>query len=301
MDGTWKFARRRRGGVAIGLAGLIAVLALTGCAGSGAGPRHDPLQEPTVSLAEIRSQRLAAPAEPYWPFQLAAQQWAAGAGELARANLDTALTLDPDYAPAAALLAKIQYEAGEYEAGAERLQSYLDRNAEAPDALRVALALHLQALAEPERAASVLAACGEQNGPVRTARACAVLQSDDFAAGLPLAEAAVADNPRSAANHNNLGISLLYAGQPVAARESFQRALEIDPGLPGALYNLAIVENFYFFDRAAGRDYFQRYQQAAHNRPPADPDELGALLANPADGVGTQAALTAAAAGGSHD
>ena len=81
-------------------------------------------------------------------------------------------------------------------------------------------------------------------------------------------------NPRSAANHNNYGICLLYAGDPRGAREAFRKALEIDPELPGALYNMAIVEATYFFDEASGRAYFARYRQLASD----DPDDLATLL-----------------------
>jgi hypothetical protein len=60
----------------------------------------------------------------------------------------------------------------------------------------------------------------------------------------------------------------------VEAREHFKNALSIDDEMPGALYNMAIVEAFYFFDEAAGREWFARYKKVATD----DPDDLVARL-----------------------
>ncbi len=284
MSSTLKSALNRSKPIAFSLVAFFAAGLLAGCSSTGVGPRNGP----AVDLAAVQAQRALAPDEPYWPFQQAQENWRQGQLDLARAHLDTALTLDPDYAPAAALLSRLQFEAGQYGQATVLLRAFIMRNPEAPDALRVALALNLQALAEPERSAEVLATCHDQSGPVRTAQAFVQLQGDDFESSLPDVRATVEANPHSAANHNNHGIALLYAGRPGEARDAFLRALEIDPELPGGLYNLAIVENFYFFDRVAGQDYFQRYQTAMGNRPAADPDDLGVILANP---VGAQALL----------
>ncbi len=275
--------------IAFVLAALFAASILSGCSGTGAGPQDDPTAGHRVDLAAAQAQRALAPDEPYWSFVQGKEFWRQGQLDVARAHLDTALTTDPDYAPAAALLSRIEFEAGQYEMAAELLGGFIARNPDAPDPLRVALALNLQALAEPERSAEILAACADQSGSVRTAQAYVQLQGADFESSLPAVQAVVEANPNSAANHNNHGIALLYSGQPEEARAAFLRALKIDPDLPGGLYNLAIVENFYFFDRAAGQDYFKRYQTAMGNRPAADPDDLGAILANP---VGVQALLT---------
>ena len=76
-------------------------------------------------------------------------------------------------------------------------------------------------------------------------------------------------------NHNNWGIAQLYAGEPKAARKSFLTASKMDPELPGPLYNLAIVDRFYFFDEEAARDWFRRYRKLSDE----DPDGLAEILA----------------------
>ncbi len=289
MSPSLKSAIFRANPIAFVLVALFAASILTGCSGTGVGPQDDPTAGHAVDLAAVQAQRALAPDEPYWSFLQAEEYWRRNQPDLARAHLDTALTINPDYGPAAALLSRIEFEAGQYETAVALLREFIARNPDAPDPLRVALALNLQALAEPERSAEILAACHDQSGSVRTAQAFVQLQGAGFESSLPVVRAVVEANPNSAANHNNHGIALLYAGQPAEARAAFLRALEIDPDLPGGLYNLAIVENFYFFDRAAGQDYFQRYQTAMGNRPAADPDDLGAILANP---TGAQALLT---------
>ncbi len=294
-------------GIALGLGLLPAVMILSGCSGSGSGTAFGRQDDPTVTIDMVQKNRSLAPDEPYWPYRLA--RWNLGAGDAysARAYLDTALVLDPDYAPAAALLSKVQYDSGQYEQAAFLLREFLDRNPGAPDALRVALALNLQALEDPEQSEVILAGCRDQSGPVQTARTYAHLQGEDFQVSLQLARAALEDNPDSAPNHNNLGISLLYAGKPVEARQAFNRSLEIDPELPGALYNLAIVENFYFFDLESSRESFLRYRAATRNRPLMDPDNLGMMLGISTSTAGNtaldsqQASLFPTSQGGGHE
>jgi Tfp pilus assembly protein PilF len=89
---------------------------------------------------------------------------------------------------------------------------------------------------------------------------------------LSTAQKALDDDKHSAANHNNYGIALLVAGRPFEARDEFRAALDLNDGLAGALYNMAIVESFYFFDDAAGRDWYTRYLRVDS----ADPDNLKA-------------------------
>ncbi|HVS03954.1 MAG TPA: tetratricopeptide repeat protein [Thermoanaerobaculia bacterium] len=53
--------------------------------------------------------------------------------------------------------------------------------------------------------------------------------------------ALVAAEPYSAPVHNDLGNLLLLAGEPVAAKDAYQRALELDPDLASAHFNLALL------------------------------------------------------------
>ncbi len=292
-----KTARSTVRNVALGLivTGLIALLA--GCAATGSRSGD----HPAFAWDQMQAERQAAPLEPYWPYRMAEGYQASGNTAAAHAQLDTALTLSPNYVPAIILLSQLHYDGGQYESAVALLQEALANQTEQPDVLRVALALNLQALGEPDQAADVLANCDKQSGPTNTARIAVMLQSEDFQSSLPAAQAAVAANPQSAANHNNLGISLLYAGHATEARTAFLKALELAPELPGALYNLAIVENFYFFDRDTSQDYFERYQTAARRQPAPDPDDLASILDGAETGLGAQALLSEPAKGGAYE
>jgi Flp pilus assembly protein TadD len=99
------------------------------------------------------------------------------------------------------------------------------------------------------------------------------LRGEHFAESLDVARKALDARP-SAVNHNNYGIAQLYAGDPESARESFLRAHELDGELPGPLYNLAIVDWFYFFAADDARDWFARYRKLASD----DPDGLAEVF-----------------------
>jgi Tfp pilus assembly protein PilF len=85
----------------------------------------------------------------------------------------------------------------------------------------------------------------------------------------------VRDDPKSGACRNNYGITRLRAGDPAAAREALQAAIQIDPRLPGPYYNLAILEKYYALDDAAAERSFGQYWERSH----ADPDRLAQALA----------------------
>ena len=223
-----------------------------------------------LELARIEMQ--ANPQEPYWPFRMGELYVAADSINLAATHLHSALGIDPGYAPAAALLSKLYYDAGLFEDGIDLLDGFLGANANAPDELRVALALHLEALGELDRAHEVLDGC---SGDVSAAQTFVTLRGDEIQPVLDTAKLALEANPKSAANHNNYGIALLHAGRPVEARKAFLKALDIDDKHPGALYNMAIVEAFYFFDEKAGHEWFEKYRKYASD----DPDDLATRFA----------------------
>jgi tetratricopeptide (TPR) repeat protein len=227
-----------------------------------------------AALAATQAKMHSAPNEPYWPFHRGELYAALDSTTQAISNLQAALTVDPEYAPAAALLSKLYYDTERYEEAVPLLEDFLSRNNDAPDALRAALALHLEAVGNVDRAQAVLNDCSASSKEARAARTFVSLRGDDMQSALDAAKLALEDDPRSAVNHNNYGIALLFAGRPVEARDAFSDALELNDRLPGALYNMAIVEAFYFFNEEAGRRWFERYKKYADK----DPDDLETLF-----------------------
>jgi tetratricopeptide (TPR) repeat protein len=245
---------------------------LPGFGDKGASGRVDVKPEQVVDeLSSARTHMQLAPREPYWPFRMGELYAASDSAAQAVSFLNAALTVDPSYAPAAVLLSRIYYDAKMHAQAVSLLDDFLAHNAAAPDAVRAALALHLEALGEIDRAQSVLSACASESRDAHVARTMIALRGSDATAALAAARQAL-DADQSAANYNNYGIALLYAGRPLEARDAFGKALDLNEQLPGALYNLAIVETFYFFDEATGREWFARYRQYASE----DPDNLKA-------------------------
>jgi tetratricopeptide (TPR) repeat protein len=266
------------------LAGLLVSTTL-GCGTLGRAPSGDLAtqlrdgdtvrpERVAAALSDTRERMRGAPDEPYWPFRIGEIYAAVDSAGKAEAHLREALGLDPSYAPAVALLSKIYYQEARYDEAVAMLDAFVSQNATVPDALRAALALHLEALGELERAREALAACSGDSREACEAKTFVSLRGDDIQTALVTAEQAVTENPHSAANHNNYGITLLFAGRPTEAREAFLDALELDDKLPGAMYNLAIVETFYFFDHDAGREWFNRYRRYASD----DPDDLASVF-----------------------
>lgn len=254
---------------------LLAVSA--GCSGLGIVPglgddasRPKPIEpeEAVDQLTATRAQLALAPSEPYWQFRMGELYAAADSTTLAMQHLSAALRVDPAYAPAASHLSQLYYRHGMYAQGVDLLDGFLAHNPHAPDEIRVALALHLDAGGDAARAESVLASTTSPSS--WEARTYVTLRGQNPKMAIDIAKRAVDANDASAVNHNNYGIALLHAGRPVEAREHFKNALSIDDELPGALYNMAIVEAFYFFDDAAGREWFARYRKVASD----DPDDL---------------------------
>jgi Tfp pilus assembly protein PilF len=270
--------RARRFGV---LALLLLVSPLVGCGGSSPSLQDDPASQPQRSresweseLSSVRAQMSATPQEAYWPYREAEIQLALGASPEAYAALQRSLDIDADFSPALLLLSKLQYQTERYEEAVSMLEAALSRGNEHADDLRMALALHLEALGELESAQRMLDQCTQDPSALRGVETYMSLRGDHYYESLAIAEAALQADPSSASNHNNYGIALLYDGRPEGAREAFLRALELDPQLSGALYNLAIVETYYFYDLEKGRAWFERYAQFENE----DPDELGAVF-----------------------
>lgn len=213
------------------------------------------------------------PLEPYWPYHMGELQLARGNASEAVPFLQGALEDDPAYAPAVALLSKIYYDQRKHEEAITLLDGFIASHPGAPDALRAALALHLEAVGDLDAANATLDAGGNSR-EVRAARTFVALRGYQEEPILDTARRALDDDPGSAVNHNNYGIALLFAGQPDEARKSFMKALKIDGNLPGAMYNMAIVEAFYFFDEDTARNWFERYEQVAND----DPDNLRTIL-----------------------
>jgi tetratricopeptide (TPR) repeat protein len=258
---------------------LFVALALTangcgrvGSSGNGPADGMDPASLSEV-IEDARARQAADPAQPYWPFRSGEAYAAMDSTSQAIAALQDALAVDAAYVPAISLLSQLWYDAGNYTAAIALLDGYIATHADAPDALRAALALHLDAAGDNATAASVLSACTTNHGDVAATRAFVGLRGDAPAASLDDAKAAL-DGERTAANWNNYGVALLHAGNPVEARKAFESALALNETLPGAMYNLAIVENFYFFNESAGRQWFDRYARVAND----DPDGLAAVF-----------------------
>ena len=252
------------------LAAFVLVGALAGCGGQQPALTSDPAADLAGAAAEARQGRIRQPDQPYWPHRLAQLEASSGQTATAHAHLDTALALDPDYAPAVALRSKLLYQERRHDEAIALLNEHLARNPGADDALRAALALNLDAVGAWEESDAALARCGDASAGVSTVRTFLGLRGENPRAAADEAARALRAAPESAVNLNNQGIALLYAGQPTAAREAFLAALERNPNLPGALYNLAIVDTYYFYDEAAGRRWFARYRTLASD----DPDDL---------------------------
>jgi tetratricopeptide (TPR) repeat protein len=269
----------RRPGQRFGTAlfALVCAGALSGCGfgvfGGGPEPaRVEPQDAPKADVfAQTRAHMQAAPNEPYWAFHLGELYVVADSTAAAIRSLNAALAVDADYAPAVSLLSKIYYDVKMYPQAVALLEAYLSRHADAPDALRAGLALHYEAMNDGDKADAALKSCAADAPDAQNARVLAWLRHNDAAGMLDASKRALDDN-KSAANYNNYGIALLASGRPAEARDAFRSALNIDGALPGALYNMAIVESFYFFDDGAGRDWYTRYLRVASD----DPDNLKA-------------------------
>jgi tetratricopeptide (TPR) repeat protein len=204
---------------------------------------------------------------------------ASGASSIAydEPTLRAQLALSPTDMDALAHLSRLLWDAKRHEDAVAAMDEARAAGARLPDSLVTALALHHDALGHADVADS-LARVLEHRLTDWSHGGSAVtylrLRGEEFVRSEAVARRALEANP-SAANHNNLGIALLYAGRPVEAKKSLLSAVQLDPALPGPLYNLAIVERFYRFDDAAAREWFRRYRALSSE----DPDGLAEILA----------------------
>ena len=267
--------RARAAALVLAALGLSALA--TGCGMIGLGGEHPPEKMTSgarsSALEVARSNAALQPAEPYWPYRMGELYAATDSTAAAATALRAALARDAGYAPAISLLSRIQYDAAEHTQAIAMLDAYLAAHADAPDELRAALALHLDAVDQIERADSVIATCTGSSRGIYAARTYVTLRGNAPAGALASAKAAL-DADGNAVNYNNYGVALLHAGKPVEAREAFRKALAHDGKLPGALYNMSLVEVFYFFDENSGRQWFDQYTQVALE----DPDNLASVF-----------------------
>lgn len=270
------------------LASAVIAAGLSGCLWSKSHVADDPragteVREPKTWEERVefaRQQSALAPDEPYWPYYLGTLYAKADLPVEAEKSFAASVAVDPTYAPALSSLSKCWYDQGRHAEAVTMLEdARFSRSSSRafPVELLEALALHYDALGETEKARILLAGIEKPDASVPS---FVLLKSNGFLSASGPAESALAANDKSAINQNNFGITCLHAGDPQKAREAFLTAAKLDPELPGPLYNLALVEKFYFMDDEAAAEWFARYWALSHQ----DPDNLHeVLLAPPPD------------------
>jgi Flp pilus assembly protein TadD len=273
-------------------AALVLALLVGGCGGGGPAVSMDPWSE-TAAIAgdswieKVRTAETSAvlsPGDPYWPHSLGMLYASVDSMGRAEGWWVKALAVDPTYPPALSRLTQAYYADGHHKDAVLRLEAAKaiceQRRTPFPPELEADLALHYEALEETGKADALRADLDARNVTPASVGAYLLLRGADFVAAREPAERALAEHPGSAVHFNNFGITRLQAGDPVEARKAFREAHELDPGLPGPLYNLALLEKFYFMDDAAAGDWFDRYWALSHQ----DPDALRAEFLD-ADGA----------------
>ncbi len=261
---------------------LLAALTLNGCGatlfghrigfpGGKQAPRGERVHD---AIGEAREQSALAPREPYWPYRVAQLCLAADSAAQAESALETALERDRSYAPALSLLSKLYFDSGRHSEAVRLLESARSSPGGFPGGfprtLLVGLALHYDALGQPDQARAVMAELPGRERGARSAEVYLTLRGPGPDAAAEPAGAALREDPRSAVNQNNYGVTRLRAGDPEAARRAFQSAIELDAKLPGPYYNLAILEKYYLLDDEAAAKWFRLYRERSSD----DPDGL---------------------------
>jgi tetratricopeptide (TPR) repeat protein len=267
------------------LATLTALAALSGCGyspfGGPADVTRDTAETPggrnPATLADVRARAEFEPTQAFWPYRLGVLYADADSLGAAEQTLRRALTLSSHHAPSLALLARIYFEQGRHAEAIRDLEAARASTAAFPNGLPAplleALALHYDAVDRIDDARAAIAAAGDDAG-AGSPRVYLQLRGEASADAGAIAERAAKRAPKSAANHNNLGIARLRAGDAEGAAEAFATAIDLDADLPGPYYNMAILEKFYRLNDDAARGWFRKYRQRAN----ADPDHLAQIL-----------------------
>jgi tetratricopeptide (TPR) repeat protein len=261
--------------LALGVAGCGSV-PLIGGSGSADAPGDVAPADRAGEIAALQARSLEEPENPYWLYRLAELHVADTDPVAAESSLRFALQRNPNHEPSLSLLSKVWWDTGRHDEAVSLLETARSASGGLSPELLTALALHYDALDRPDLAESIAASVEPSADWARDGSALAYvrLRGDGFAQSEAVARRALDADPESAVNHNNYGIAKLYVGDPESARKSFLTAVDLDPSLPGPLYNLAIVERFYRFDDDAARDWFRKYRELSSE----DPDGLAELL-----------------------
>jgi tetratricopeptide (TPR) repeat protein len=275
----------------LGGAALLAIaMGNTGCAFERRGPALLPIPVPVIEtfddrVRDAREHAAAAPTDPAWCFKLAELYVDADSLDQARTALSAALERDRAYAPALSMLSRLDYRAGRHQEAIQALEAARSSAGTLPPELLAGLALHYDAIDRPDLAARTVSdAPREGRDQVGAAYVYVMLRGANPDSAASLARDLARRHPKSAANQNNDGIAKLRAGDPEAARAAFLRAIDLDPGLAGPYYNLAILEKFYAMDDAAAGTWFEKYRQRSSD----DPDSLAKLFTKTSRGLARQ-------------
>lgn len=249
---------------------------------------HASASRATKHDADARSEMIAHPQDPYWPFKFAEECLSRDSVAEAETALRASLERDGAYAPALSALSKLLYQSGRHEEAIPMLITALGSSTQYPDDTRqillTELALHQDALGRPDLARQSVAAMPRPElKQSRSALVYVTLRGEAPDSAEELAEKALDADSRSAINLNNFGITRLRAGDPEGAKKAFDEAMERDPSLPGPYYNLTILEKFYRLDDPSAARWFHAYWKLSHS----DPDSLFGLFH--ADGTGPAA------------
>jgi tetratricopeptide (TPR) repeat protein len=225
-------------------------------------------------LALVRQRSAERPTEAYWPYRMAELYVDADSLGAAQAALERALDRDPLYAPALSLLSRIDFETGQNRESIARLAPARSPQSGFSDAdrrvLLTGLALHFDALSRPDLAQALVDSLGDAGPTGMSPRVYLALRGTAPESGADLAARALKSDPNNAVNLNNYGIACLRSAEVEGAQRCFEKAIAIDPALPGPYYNLAILAKYYRFDDAAATRWLGLYRERSSD----DPDGL---------------------------